>query len=392
MFQTEALIDTSILPSDIMSLRDVKFFDFVRKEAGDAAADLFEIQSINCVKSLLMTADVYCIMNLKSNALHDFKNKHGFMLDDDTFIIKPGIKGNVDYLIDLLRQKCTDDAKIAKSSKRNQSSPPLDRTTDTSSTITESTMTVLSSNLSNVVTAKSLNLSLDEHKTYIIDTFNNWCKNNESRLNLSNLSLIEGQHYSISILNDASGVLKANIKCCCNKWISLTNNRGKFQLSNFYRHLQDFRNDNTCNEMKKLIKNGKLISLITAHNQQSFTSLATASDQDSSTDNQQSFTSSDTAPDQELSAENQQSLTSSNNASDQGSLADNLVSATTVSVATTSNLILLSSSSTSIPTADHESLEQPSPLLKNKRGAKRKLQSAESCFNKKEAVKRTRRQ
>ncbi|CAF1445574.1 unnamed protein product, partial [Rotaria magnacalcarata] len=77
------------------------------------------------------------------------------------------------------------------------------------------------------------------------------------------------------------------------------------------------------------------ISLITAHNQQSFTSLATASDQDSSTDNQQSFTSSDTAP-------------------DQGSLADNLVSATTVSVATTSNLILLNSSSTSIPTADHE--------------------------------------
>ncbi|CAF1579587.1 unnamed protein product, partial [Rotaria magnacalcarata] len=228
-------------------------------------------------------------------------------------------------------------------------------------------MTVLSSNLSNVVTAKSLNVSLDEHKTYIIDTFNNWCKNNESRLNLSNLSLIEGQHYSISILNDASGVLKANIKCCCNKWISLTNNRGKFQLSNFYRHLQDFRNDNTCNEMKKLIKN------------------ATASDQDSSTDNQQSFTSSDTAPDQELSAENQQSLTSSDNASDQGSLADNLVSATTVSVATTSNLILLNSSSTSIPTADHESLEQPSPLLKNKRGAKRKLQSAESCYNKKEA-------
>ncbi|CAF3673103.1 unnamed protein product, partial [Rotaria socialis] len=45
MFQTEALIDTSILPSDIMSLRDVKFFYFVRKEAGDAAVDLFEIQN-----------------------------------------------------------------------------------------------------------------------------------------------------------------------------------------------------------------------------------------------------------------------------------------------------------------------------------------------------------
>ncbi|CAF3697632.1 unnamed protein product [Rotaria sp. Silwood1] len=358
MFQTDTLIDTSILPSDIMLLRDVQFLNFVRKEAGDAAADLFEIQSINCVKSLLMTTDVYCIMNLKSKALDGFKNKNGFMLDDDTFIIKPGIKGNVDYLIDLLKQKCTEDAKISKSSKRNQSSSPLDRTTDTSSTNTESTMTVLSSNLSNVVTSKSVNLSLDEHKTYIIDTLNNWCKNNESRLNLSNLSnlsLIEGQHYSISILNDASGVLKANIKCCCNKWISLTNNRGKFQLSNFYRHLQDFRNDNTCNEMKKLIKNA-------------------------------------TALDQDLSADNQQSLTSSDNGPDQGSSVDNLVSATTVSVAMTSNSILLNSSSTSITTDDHESLEQPSPLLKNKSREKRKFHSVASSCNTREAVKRTRRQ
>ncbi|CAF3429497.1 unnamed protein product [Rotaria socialis] len=167
MFQTEALIDTSILPSDIMSLRDVKFFDFVRKEAGDAAVDLFEMQIINCVKSLLMTAEVYCIMNLKSKALDCFKNKHGFMLDDDTFIIKTGIKGNVDYLIDLLKQKSTDDAKLTKFSKRNQSSSPLDRTINTSSTTTESTMAILSSNSSNVVTSKFLNSSLDEHKSYI---------------------------------------------------------------------------------------------------------------------------------------------------------------------------------------------------------------------------------
>ncbi|CAF1484730.1 unnamed protein product [Rotaria magnacalcarata] len=349
MFPTEALIDTSILPSDIMLLRDVKFFDFVRKEAGDAAVDLFEIQSINCVKSLLMTVDVYCIMNLKSKALYCFKSKHGFMLDDDTFIIKPGIKGNVDYLIDLLKQKCTDDAKLTKSLKRNQSSSPLDRTINRSSTTTESTMAVLSSNSSNVVTSKSLNLSLDEHKTYVNNTLNNWCKNNELRLNLSNVSLIEGQHYSISILNDASGVLKANIKFCCNKWIPLTNNRGKFQLSNFYRHLQDFRNNNTCDKMKELIKNCKLISSIAADNQQSFTCSDTVSDQESS---------SDTTPDHESS----------------------------------SNAVLLNSTSTSITTDDHESLERPSPLLKSKSRAKRKFHSVESSYNTKEVVKRTRRQ
>ncbi|CAF1555336.1 unnamed protein product [Rotaria magnacalcarata] len=140
----------------------------------------------------------------------------------------------------------------------------------------------------------------------------------------------------------------ANIKCCCNKWISLTNNRGKFQLSNFYRHLQDFRNNNTCDKMKELIKNCKLISSITA-------------------DNQQSFTYSDTALDHESS------------------------SGTTTDDESSSNAILLNSTSTSITTDDHESLEQPSPLLKSKSRAKRKLHSVESSYNTKEVIKRTRR-
>ncbi|CAM4822140.1 unnamed protein product [Rotaria magnacalcarata] len=200
------------------------------------------------------------------------------MLDDDASIIKAGIKGNVDYLIDLLKQKCTDDAKLIKSSKRNQSSPPLDRTINTSSTTTESTMVVLSSNSSNIVTSKSLNLSFYEHKTCINNTLNNW-------------------------------------------------------------HLQDFRNNNTCDKMKELIKDCKLISSITP-------------------DNQQFFTCSNTTPDHESSP----------------------------------NAILLNSTSTSIATDDHESLEQPSPLLKSKSRAKRKLQSVQSSYNTKEVVKRTRRQ
>ncbi|CAF4644868.1 unnamed protein product, partial [Rotaria sp. Silwood2] len=44
MFQLDALIDTSVLPSNVMSLRDDKFIDFVKAEAGDGAAALLEIQ------------------------------------------------------------------------------------------------------------------------------------------------------------------------------------------------------------------------------------------------------------------------------------------------------------------------------------------------------------
>ncbi|CAF4359767.1 unnamed protein product [Rotaria magnacalcarata] len=207
-----------------MSLRDDKFIDFVQAEAGGGAAALLEIQGINCVKSLLMTSNVYSIMDLKSKSLDGFKNKYGYMQDDGTFVIHPGIKGNIEYLIDLLKKKCIEDAKVAKSSKYNQSS---------SSTIA------------------------------------NWCENNKSKFNLLKLSSIEGQHYFISIFNDPSGALKCDIKCCCKKWSSLTLRRGKFQLSNFYRHLQG--SGNVCLELKKMINNSQLPLPSTTNTQQSLT-------------------------------------------------------------------------------------------------------------------------
>ncbi|CAF4557196.1 unnamed protein product, partial [Rotaria magnacalcarata] len=155
MFQTNTLIDTSVLPSNIMSLRDDNFIDFVKEEvAGHAVAALLELQGINSVKSLLMTDDVCSIMNVKSKSLDAFKNKSGYMQDDMT--------------------KYVDDAKLVKSSKRNQLSSSLTTTTDTSSTIRKPTSSVLSNSSPETISSKSSNLSVAEHKSYIIDTLNNW--------------------------------------------------------------------------------------------------------------------------------------------------------------------------------------------------------------------------
>ncbi|CAF4893067.1 unnamed protein product [Rotaria socialis] len=186
MFQLDILIDISILPSNIMALRDDDFIDFAKEEASHSAATLLEIQGINCVKSLLMTNSVYAIMDVKSKSLDDLKIKYGYMQDDGAFVIQHGVKGNIEYLIDLLKKKCIEDVKLAKSSKHNQSS--------LSSTIPKSASTVTSN--------------------------------------------IEGEHYFILIQNDSNGALKCDIRCCCQKWSSLPLRRGKFQLSNFYRHLQ----------------------------------------------------------------------------------------------------------------------------------------------------------
>ncbi|CAF5209789.1 unnamed protein product, partial [Rotaria magnacalcarata] len=186
-------------------------------------AALLELQGINSVKSLLMTDDVCSIMNVKSKSLDAFKNKYGYMQDDMT--------------------KYVDDAKLVKSSKRNQLSSSLTTTTDTSSTIRKPTSSVLSNSSPETISSKSSNLSVAEHKSYIIDTLNNWYKKNKSKDNNERFSLVKGKDYFISLQNDSTGTLKRNIKCSCEKWTSLVFRRGKIQLSNFYRHLQGLTNE-----------------------------------------------------------------------------------------------------------------------------------------------------
>ncbi|CAF3321012.1 unnamed protein product [Rotaria sp. Silwood2] len=320
MFQLDVLIDTSVLPSNVMSLRDDKFIGFVQAEAGDGAAALLEIQGINCVKSLLMTCNVYSIMGLKSKSLDGFKNKYGYMQDDGTF-------------------KCIEDAKVAKSSKYNQSS---------SSTIAKSTSSVPSNSSPEKIPSKSSNLSAGEHKTYIIDTLNSWCENNKSKFYLLQLPLIEGQHYFISIFNNPSGGLKCDIKCCCKKWSSLTLRRGKFQLSNFYRHLQG--SGNVCLELKKMINNFQLLL-------------------PSTTNTQQSLTTSDNVPQQVASA--------------------NFIPITPSPDTIQSNSTSSTASSISTSTDNDERIIQQSSSLPTRRQVKRKVQTIEPSYNTRESTKRT---
>ncbi|CAF4853895.1 unnamed protein product, partial [Rotaria socialis] len=89
MFQTEALIDTSILPSDIMSLRDVKFFYFVRKEAGDAAVDLFEIQITADNQQSFTCSDTVPDQESSSNAILLNSTSTSITTDDHESVEQP---------------------------------------------------------------------------------------------------------------------------------------------------------------------------------------------------------------------------------------------------------------------------------------------------------------
>ncbi|CAF5183223.1 unnamed protein product, partial [Rotaria sp. Silwood1] len=116
----------SKLPSNVLTPCDDDFLNFVRQEAGEDVADLLEAQN------------------------------------DDTYVVKPGVRGNVDYLIDLFQRKYIEDAKLTKSSKHVQSSSAalsLNRTTEEQSTTTTTIFNVLLNNSSDNLTIPRLYLS-----------------------------------------------------------------------------------------------------------------------------------------------------------------------------------------------------------------------------------------
>lgn len=105
MASSKVFLDPSLLPANLITLQGDTFYDFVKQIVGSIEPELLQVQQISTVNSLLMTNDVFEIMLIPSKELDDIKNKVGFKKEDGSFIIKAGVKGNIDYLVELLRVK-----------------------------------------------------------------------------------------------------------------------------------------------------------------------------------------------------------------------------------------------------------------------------------------------
>jgi hypothetical protein len=66
-------VDTSVLPTDVLSLYDNNFYQMVETIAGPAEAQLLEVQGIRGVYSFLNTEDVFDILSIKCSALNNIK-------------------------------------------------------------------------------------------------------------------------------------------------------------------------------------------------------------------------------------------------------------------------------------------------------------------------------
>ena len=236
MADSKVFPDTTLLPPNLTSLHDAEFYHFVKRIVGPVQAELLQVQQIDNVNSLLMTTDVFEIIQIPSQDLDDIQRKICFEKGDGSFVIKAGVKGNIDYLIELLKAKNNTD-KRSKNLRATLASP------STGFPNAGNTSIPVCSNATamNAVLSLTPSWTLADHEKFITDSMQRWCDDNRENFKLNDFSLSDGKQYRLVVKNDPNGTFNADIRCDCGKLFVLTKLRGKFQISDSYGHLKAIR-------------------------------------------------------------------------------------------------------------------------------------------------------
>ncbi|CAF2271670.1 unnamed protein product, partial [Rotaria magnacalcarata] len=215
-------IDTALLPDDIFSYTDMQFYNIAKQIVGASAMELLEIQGIRCPESFLLIPDVFAILDIKCADLNCLREKLCLKSDDDTYVVKPGIKSIMNYFRELIMKKYKN-MKISSKNKGSNSTMSLFTaaphvTNETFSTQEQqsTSLTIARTSMLNYESFYMIPINENSHRNFIINSINKWCEKH-----YSGLSLTEGvDYYLIFTIGDDRNFI-AKIKCGCGSKISL---------------------------------------------------------------------------------------------------------------------------------------------------------------------------
>jgi len=95
--------DLSPILDNISSCSGDAFYNFVKEFVGVIESEILEIQCIKNVRILLQIPDVFSFLQLNCKDTFNLKQKACFITDDMQFVVRAGIKSNIERFIDLLR-------------------------------------------------------------------------------------------------------------------------------------------------------------------------------------------------------------------------------------------------------------------------------------------------
>jgi hypothetical protein len=252
------------LPDSVLTLSGYDFSQFIKNTLDEAEAELLNKISIQTTSSFLSIEDPLEIFNydIEDDELQQLKEKLSFKSKNKKVLIKPGVISAFRSLRQGLKDKA--DQQLAQSKKKQRRQLHLSNINPVSLSLP--VMNVPGTNRSTVANR----LSLVEHKAHVQKLISKWCSENKDHLGFDSFNLEENIDFILNIEFDENSIVKGNIKCKCNKSISLGNNDDKLQISNFYKHLQSAG----CDHMKNMKKNARISNSIQQQQQQQQSSMS----------------------------------------------------------------------------------------------------------------------
>ncbi|CAF0898074.1 unnamed protein product [Didymodactylos carnosus] len=233
----------------VLVSRETKYAN--QQVCGDVEADILKVQGIHNVLCLLHTPNVLSILDLDCNEVDEIKQNACFKLNNGEFVIKQGVKGNLEDLAGALKTK--NDKYKKRLQVQRELLPPS--TINGNNNISQITSLATTPSIT-MVTSKCL--TVNDHITFIKEYIEK-----HSRKIFDSMVLKEGEHYRLTVtLSD--NAFEARIKCQCGGTLNLPlrDDKTTFILSNYYKHL----GDTNCSMVKRIMRDEKKVVDNTSNN------------------------------------------------------------------------------------------------------------------------------
>ena len=222
-------IDTRILPADVFAIRDEVFYDLVTLISGSKIAKLLKWQELSNAATFLMCPDPLEFLHYESNDIIQLKQETCLKLNDNSFIVLPGIRSGCDELRALLSKKRDEEAK--GSNRHNPhailtpvhpSSLPLAALPSVTTTVSSPLLRPLAlTSIQSRLTTKSI----VDHLASINKNIQDWIEKVKVKLSIPRLLLVDATDYRIEV---APAMDSAYIVCQCGVRLTLGKNKESF--------------------------------------------------------------------------------------------------------------------------------------------------------------------
>ena len=262
------------LKDDVLFISNNSFYEFVKEVCGEAESDILRIQGIRNARLLIRSTNLLDTLKLDCDEVNAIKTYAGFRCNSGEFIVKQGVKLNLDNLVDALKEKHEKYRENNLLEHRQQQMLLINsQTTATNTHINENLITHDSklgtppTTITTVTTIDSSTASpyssitssnspgfrctyINDHILYIKDLIERF-----SRKTFISTILKHNEHYEL-LVTPEDEMFKALIKYQCGTWLlsPMRSDRSKFVLSNFYAHITA----STCSMVKCIFKEERI--------------------------------------------------------------------------------------------------------------------------------------